>query len=101
MLRIIASTQQHGFMHAGVITAAPDSACGYTAFSVMPDDAAAVAVDLQANHVGAAQNGGWQGERATSPAGESAEIIAAGALFWSPSSLAMTPVSAPGALATK
>ncbi|HKX42436.1 MAG TPA: PaaI family thioesterase, partial [Burkholderiaceae bacterium] len=33
-------TQQHGFIHAGMLTAALDSACGYAAFSLMPDDAA-------------------------------------------------------------
>lgn len=29
-------TQQHGFLHAGVVTSALDSACGYAAFSLMP-----------------------------------------------------------------
>ena len=33
-------TQQHGFVHAGAISAVLDSACGYAAFSVMPPDAA-------------------------------------------------------------
>lgn len=33
-------TQQHGFMHAGAIAAALDSACGYAAFSVMAPEAA-------------------------------------------------------------
>jgi uncharacterized protein (TIGR00369 family) len=32
-----AYTQQHGFMHAGII-ATVDSACGYAAFSLMPAD---------------------------------------------------------------
>src|SRR5262249_55520365 len=31
-----AYTQQHGFIHAGIISAALDSACGYAAFSLMP-----------------------------------------------------------------
>jgi acyl-coenzyme A thioesterase PaaI-like protein len=29
-------TQQHGFVHAGVVTAIADSACGYAALSLMP-----------------------------------------------------------------
>ena len=33
-------TQQHGFVHAGAVSAVLDSACGYAAFSVMPPDAA-------------------------------------------------------------
>ena len=28
-------TQQHGFLHAGIITTALDSACGYAALSLM------------------------------------------------------------------
>jgi acyl-coenzyme A thioesterase PaaI-like protein len=30
-------TQQHGFLHAGVVTSALDSACGYAALSMMPE----------------------------------------------------------------
>jgi acyl-coenzyme A thioesterase PaaI-like protein len=33
-------TQQHGFLHAGVVAAVADSACGYAALSLMPADAA-------------------------------------------------------------
>jgi uncharacterized protein (TIGR00369 family) len=29
-------TQQHGFIHAGIITAGLDSACGIAAFTLMP-----------------------------------------------------------------
>ena len=34
-----AYTQQHDFIHAGMIATALDSACGYAAFSLMPDHA--------------------------------------------------------------
>ena len=33
-------TQQHGFLHAGVVASVMDTACGFAAFSVMPPDAA-------------------------------------------------------------
>ena len=33
-------TQQHGILHAGMISAALDSACGYAALTLMPSDAA-------------------------------------------------------------
>ena len=44
-----AYTQQHGFMHAGIIATALDSACGYAAFSLMPDDAAVLTVEYKIN----------------------------------------------------
>jgi uncharacterized protein (TIGR00369 family) len=44
-----AYTQQHGFMHAGIITTALDSACGYAAFSLMPADAAVLTVEFKTN----------------------------------------------------
>ena len=44
-----AYTQQHGFMHAGIMTAALDSACGYAAFSLMPADAAVLTVEFKTN----------------------------------------------------
>ncbi len=31
-------TQQHGYLHAGIVTTIADSACGYAAFSLMPAD---------------------------------------------------------------
>ena len=40
-------TQQHGFIHAGVITTALDSACGYAAFSMMPEEAAVLSVEFK------------------------------------------------------
>lgn len=40
-------TQQHGFLHAGIITTALDSAAGYAAFSLMPVDAAVLTVELK------------------------------------------------------
>ena len=40
-----AFTQQHGFIHAGIMATVLDSACGYAAFSLMPADAAVLTVD--------------------------------------------------------
>jgi uncharacterized protein (TIGR00369 family) len=42
-------TQQHGFIHAGMLAAALDSACGYAAFSLMPDDAAVLTIEFKIN----------------------------------------------------
>ena len=42
-------TQQNGFIHAGVITTALDSACGYAAFSMMPEDADVLSIEFKTN----------------------------------------------------
>lgn len=42
-------TQQHGFVHAGAVSAVLDSACGYAAFSVMPPDAAVLTATYTIN----------------------------------------------------
>jgi len=40
-------TQQHGFLHAGVVTAAVDSACGYAALSLMDPGVAVLSVEFK------------------------------------------------------
>jgi uncharacterized protein (TIGR00369 family) len=50
-----AYTQQHGFVHAGIISAALDSACGYAAFSLMPADAAVLTVEFKTNFLAPAK----------------------------------------------
>ena len=42
-------TQQHGFLHAGAVTAAVDSACGYAALSLMEPGAGVVSVEFKIN----------------------------------------------------
>lgn len=42
-------TQQHGFLHAGVITTIVDSACGYAALSLMPTDTGVLTVEYKVN----------------------------------------------------
>ena len=42
-------TQQHGFLHAGIITTIVDSACGYAAFSLMPAGASVLTVEFKVN----------------------------------------------------
>lgn len=41
--------QQHGFLHAGVITTIVDSACGYAALSLMPADTGVLTVEYKVN----------------------------------------------------
>ncbi len=42
-------SQQHGFLHAGVVTAAVDSACGYAALTLMAEEAEVLTVELKIN----------------------------------------------------
>jgi uncharacterized protein (TIGR00369 family) len=42
-------TQQHGYLHAGIVTAIVDSACGYAAYTLMPADAAVLTVEYKVN----------------------------------------------------
>lgn len=42
-------TQQNGFLHAGVVTAVVDSACGYAALSVMDPGADVLSVEFKVN----------------------------------------------------
>ena len=49
MLFEAAFTQQHGFVHAGIVATVLDSACGYAAFSLMPADAAVPTVEFKTN----------------------------------------------------
>ena len=48
-------TQQHGFLHAGMVAAALDSACGYAGFSLMPADAAVLTIEYKINLLAPAQ----------------------------------------------
>lgn len=42
-------TQQHGFLHAGVVTTMVDSACGFAAFTLMPAGAAVLTIEFKVN----------------------------------------------------
>jgi uncharacterized protein (TIGR00369 family) len=42
-------TQQHGYLHAGVVAAALDSACGYAAYTLMDADAGVLTVEFKLN----------------------------------------------------
>ena len=48
-------TQQNGYLHAGVITAIVDSACGYAAFSLVPAGANVLTVEYKANFLAPAR----------------------------------------------
>lgn len=47
MLHADAFTQQNGFVHAGIITAGLDNACGVAAFTLMPQEADILTVEFK------------------------------------------------------
>jgi uncharacterized protein (TIGR00369 family) len=48
-------TQQHGYLHAGVVTMIADSACGYAAYSLMPAGSEVLSVEFKVNMLRPAQ----------------------------------------------
>ena len=42
-------TQQHGYLHAGIITTIADSACGYAAYTLMPPNSEVLSVEFKVN----------------------------------------------------
>lgn len=54
-----AFTQQHGFIHAGIVTTALDSACGYAAYSLMPAGSDVLTVEFKTNLLAPARGEGF------------------------------------------
>ena len=48
-------SQQHGFVHGGIVTAILDSACGYAAFSLNSPDTTVLTVEYKVNFVAPAK----------------------------------------------
>src|SRR5512137_289130 len=44
-----AITQQHGFIHAGILSTIADNACGYAAYTLMPADSEVLGVENKIN----------------------------------------------------
>lgn len=42
-------TQQHGYVHAGIVSTIVDSAGGYAGYSLFPDDASVLTVEFKVN----------------------------------------------------
>src|SRR4051812_29147506 len=68
-------TQQHGFLHAGVISTALDSACGYAAFSLMPADAAVLTIEFKINLLSPARGPLFRFEGMVVKAGRTISVV--------------------------
>lgn len=42
-------TQQNSYLHAGIVTTIADSACGYAAFTLMPEGSGVLSVEFKVN----------------------------------------------------
>lgn len=54
-------TQQHGYIHAGIITAVVDSACGYAAYTLMPADSEVLTIEYKVNFMSPAKGQTFRG----------------------------------------
>jgi len=45
----VSLTQQHRFIHGGIVSTLLDSACGYAALSLMPEKAAVLSIEFKVN----------------------------------------------------
>ena len=68
-------TQQHGFLHAGIVSTALDSACGYAAFSLMPADAAVLTIEFKVNRLAPARGPGFRFEAEVTKAGRTISVV--------------------------
>ncbi|MEN8841163.1 MAG: PaaI family thioesterase [Octadecabacter sp.] len=57
-----AFTQHHGFLHAGTVTTALDSACGFAAFTLMPQDREVLTVEFKSNFLSPAKGAAFRFE---------------------------------------
>lgn len=68
-------TQQHGFLHAGIVSTALDSACGYAAFSLMPADAAVLTIEFKVNLLAPARGPHFRFEGQVTKAGRTISVV--------------------------
>jgi uncharacterized protein (TIGR00369 family) len=70
-----ALSQQHGFLHAGIVATALDSACGYAAFSLMPADAAVLTIEFKVNLLAPARGPWFRFEGLVTKAGRTISVV--------------------------
>jgi uncharacterized protein (TIGR00369 family) len=68
-------TQQHGFLHAGIVAAALDSACGYAALTLMPPDAAVLTIEFKINLLAPARGPRFRFEGRVTKAGRTISVV--------------------------
>lgn len=67
--------QQHGFLHAGMVSTALDSACGYAAFTLMPADAGVLTIEFKVNLLAPAKGPAFRMEAEVTKAGRTISVV--------------------------
>lgn len=70
-------TQQHGFLHAGVIASVLDSACGYAALTLMERGSAVLSVEFKVNLLAPARGSRFRAIARVVRAGRSVTVVSA------------------------
>jgi len=79
-------TQQHGFLHAGMVAAALDSACGYAAFTLMPVGAGVLTIEFKINLLAPARGPLLHLEGQVTKAGRTISVVDGHAFQFEPGS---------------
>jgi uncharacterized protein (TIGR00369 family) len=70
-------TQQHGHLHAGVVTTIADSACGYAAYSLMPAGSEVMSVEFKVNLLRPARGEAFMARAEVIKAGRTLTVVRA------------------------
>ncbi len=70
-------TQQNGFIHAGIVSTVLDSACGYAAFTLMPEDASVLTIEFKINLLSPAKGDRFRGYGKVKKAGRNISVAEA------------------------
>jgi uncharacterized protein (TIGR00369 family) len=70
-------TQQNGYLHAGVVTTIADSACGYAAYSLMPEGSAVLSVEFKVNMLRPARGESFLARAEVIKAGRTLSVVRA------------------------
>lgn len=68
-------TQQHGYLHAGIVTSVIDSACGYAALSLMEPGAAVLSVEFKVHLLAPARGAYFEGLGRVVRAGRTVTVV--------------------------
>ena len=83
-------TQQHGFLHAGMVATALDSACGYAAFTLMPAGAGVLTIEFKINLLAPARGALFEIRGRVVKAGRTINVCEASAIARETGSLVCT-----------
>ena len=70
-------TQQHGYLHAGIVTTIADSACGYAAYTLMPAGSEVLSVEFKVNLLRPAQGETFVARAEVIKAGKTLTVVRA------------------------